>query len=342
MLTKPKKLKKGDTIAIISPSAGLAAIFPHRLNNAIKFLESQGYKTKEFPCTRKNKGWESATAEERAEDVMNAFKDKEIKAIICSIGGNNANKTLRYLDFNKIKENPKILCGYSDISVLHYAIHKKSNLVTFYGPAAMTQFAEFPRPLKYTLEHFNKAITDSAPIGKINPSENWTDEISDWGEKRDLEGPRKLRKNLGYEWLKKGRIEGEIIGGCLPSILHLIKSEYWPDHKNKILFIETPEGEDFTKGESLAEVDAQLCDLRISGIFDEIRGMIVGRPFGYTDEEKEKLKEIIIDNTKGYNFPILYGVDIGHTDPQITIPLGIKVLIDSEKNIFEFLENGVQ
>src|SRR3989344_3230586 len=119
-LIKPRKLIKGDTIAILSPSAGLAAIFPHRLDNAIKFLESEGYKVKEFSCTRKINGWESAPAKERAKDIMEAFLNKEVKTIICTIGGNTINKTLKYLDFGKIKENPKIFCGYSDISVLHY------------------------------------------------------------------------------------------------------------------------------------------------------------------------------------------------------------------------------
>ena len=339
-LIKPKRLERGDTIGIISPSAGLAAIFPHRLDNAVKFLKSQGYKVKEFSCTRKNNGWESAPAKERAKDIMDAFRDKDVKAIICSIGGNNANKTLRYLDFEKIKESPKIFCGYSDISVLHYAIHKKSNLITFYGPVAITQFAEFPKPLDYTLEYFNKALTNPAQIGKIIPSEKWTDEVLDWGEKKDLKQQRNLKENNGFEWLRPGRAEGKIIGGCLHSVLHLIGSDYWPSHKDKILFIETPEGEDYTKGEPLAEVDAQACNLRIFGVFDEIKGLIVGRPFGYTGEEKEKFKEIILDNTKGYNFPILFGVDIGHSDPMITVPLGVKVLIDSEKNLFEFLESG--
>src|SRR3989344_6148887 len=110
-LIKPKRLERGDTIGIISPSAGLAAIFPHRLDNAVKFLKSQGYRTKEFSCTRKNNGWESAPAEERAKDVMNAFTDPEVKAIICEIGGNTINKILKFLDFGKIKENPKIFCG---------------------------------------------------------------------------------------------------------------------------------------------------------------------------------------------------------------------------------------
>ncbi len=176
MLIKPNKLQKGDIIAIISPSAGLGKRYPHRIDNAIKFLESQGYKVKEFPSTRKSSGWESAPAEERAKDIMGAFLDKEVKAIISSIGGTVAIQTLKYLDFEKIKENPKIFCGYSDISNLHYAFLTQANLITFYGPCAMTQFGEYPKPLSYTLEYFNKAVTSEKPIGKIIPSngvKNW-------------------------------------------------------------------------------------------------------------------------------------------------------------------------
>ncbi len=332
-LIKPSLLKEGDTIAIISPSGGLATLVPHRIDNSINFLKSQGYKIKEFSCTRKNNGWESAPAEERAKDIMDAFLDKEVNAIICSIGGNTLNKTLKYLDFSKIAENPKILCGYSDISVLHYAIYKKCNMITFYGPCAMTQFGEFPIPLNYTLDYFNRAIV-TGKIGNVVASPEWTDEVLDWFQKKDLERPRKLIENDGFEWLKKGKAEGKIIGGCLHSLTHLIGTDYWPDHKGKILFIETPEGENFMKGESLAEVDAQLCDLELVGIFKEIKGLVVGRPFGYSSEEKRNFKKIILDNTKDYNFPILYGVDIGHTDPQITIPLGSRTEIDSEKNLF--------
>ncbi len=333
-LIKPKKLEKGETIALISPSAGSASIFPHRIDRAVSFLKKEGYKIKEFNCTRKTNGWESAPAKERAKDIMDAFLDKEVKAIICTIGGNNANKVLEFLDFRAIRENPKIFCGYSDISVLHYAIHKKSGLITFYGPNAMTQFGEYPKPLSYTYEYFKKAVCSDESVGKVLPSKEWTDEILDWSQKKDLKRARALKENMGFEWLKEGEASGQIIGGCLNSLIHLIGTEYWPDHNGKILFIETPEGEDFTKGEPLAEVDAQLCDLKLSEIFNKIKGLIVGRPFGYTDEETKKFKEVILDNTKDYNFPILCGVDIGHTDPQITIPLGEKVILNSKNNEF--------
>ncbi len=337
MLTKPKKLRKGDSIAIISPSAGLAAIFPHRLDNAINFLKFLGYKIKEFPCTRKTNGWESAPAKDRAKDIMDAFTDKKVNAIICSIGGEVANQTLDYLDFEKIRENPKIFCGYSDVSVLHYAIHTKSKLITYYGPCAMTQFGEYPKPLTYTLKYFNKAIVEDN-IGKILPSEEWTDELLDWSQKLDLTRPRKMRKNKGFEWIKEGEAVGEIIGGCISSIVHLRGTEYWPDYKNKIFFWEIPEGQKFDEGEPLSTIDAYLQDLKLTGVFNEISGMIVGRPFRYSDEDTKKLKEKIIERTSSYNFPILFGADIGHTDPQITIPLGAKVILNSWKNNFEILD----
>jgi muramoyltetrapeptide carboxypeptidase len=333
----PQKLKKGDTIAIVSPSGGLAGLVPHRLDNAIKFLKSLGLNIKEYPCTRKTSGWESAPAKERAKDLMAAFTDKDVKGIICSIGGCNANKILKYLNYEEIRANPKAFCGYSDASVIHYALFNVSGLSTYYGPALMTQFGEFPRPLEYTVEHFKKAMLENQDIGKIKPSKEWTDEVLDWFEKKDLERPRRLKCNPGYEWLREGTAKGQIIGGCISSIIHLIGTDYWPNHSGKILFLENPEGEDFTAGEPLSNVDALLADLDNAGIFREIRGLVFGRAFGYSEEERMKLQEIILDNTKDYDFPILYGVDIGHSDPQITIPLGAEVEIDSEENLFEFL-----
>ncbi len=340
-LVKPAKLKPGDTIALISPSAGLPALFPHRLDNAIKFLKSRGYRVKEFSATRKNDGWESAPARERAKNMMDAFLDKEIQAIICTIGGYVANQTLEFLDFAKIRQNPKIFCGYSDISVLHYAFHTQSGLITFYGPAAMTQFGEYPYPLDYTMRYFLRAVASAPAIGTIEPSEKWTEELLDWSKKLDLERPRRLNKNKGFEWLRKGEARGPIIGGCISSLMHLRGTKYWPDHNGKILFWEIPEAQDFTKGEPLSSVDAYVADLQLSGVFNQITGMIVGRPFRYSREDTKKLKEIILTRTEGYTFPILYGVDIGHTDPQITIPLGLKSRMSAKNNTFELLESAV-
>ena len=206
----------------------------------------------------------------------------------------------------------------------------------------MTQMGENPKPLQHTREYFHKAISSGEPIGIVKPSKQWTDELLDWGKKLDLERPRKLVENPGYEWLRKSNAQGPLMGGCITSIMHLRGTEYWPDYKGKILFWEIPEGQDFSKGEPLVCVDAHLADLKLSGVFDQIKGMIVGRPFQYTQDQAQSLRKKILERTEGYKFPILYGADIGHSDPQITVPLGVEARIDSKSDRFEILEAGTR
>jgi muramoyltetrapeptide carboxypeptidase len=339
-LIKPPKLEKGDTIAFIAPASGLAALTLHRLEKGKKFFEELGYKVKIFLTAKKSSGISSDTAENRAKDIMDAFKDKNIKAIISTVGGDTSHQTLEYLVFETIKKNPKILCGYSDITSLHLALYSQIGLVGFYGPAIITQFGESPKPNEFTIQHFFKAVTEI--IGGIKPSKQWTDDKDlDWINKDDLKRDRKYKENKGYEWLKEGKVKGKILGGCLPVILHLAGTKYWPDFKDKILLLETPEGEDYRKGESLANVDSALGDLRNLGVFNQVKGIVFGRGFGYTEKQIKNLKEIILYNTRDHNFPILYNVDIGHTDPMITLPLGVQVELDSNKNKFIVLESAV-
>jgi muramoyltetrapeptide carboxypeptidase len=341
-LIKPKKLEKGDTIALISPSAPLAGLVPHRTKRAIKMLEELGFKVKIGKNALKITGYTAGSPKERAEDINLFFKDKKIKAIMCFIGGNHSNQILKYLDFRLIKKNPKIFIGYSDATVLHFAFYTQCNLVTFYGPAALTQFAENPRIFSYTEEYFKKALMETKPIGKIRPSAYWTHEILDWFKKEDLKRPRKMKKNEGWQWIRKGKAEGPILGGCITSMLHLRGTKYWPDFSNSIFFWEIPErDDDITKGERIENIDSYLTDLELSGVFKKIKGMIVGRFFGYSKQEEKKIIKIIKQRTADYNFPILIGVDIGHTDPMITLPLGVKAKIDSSKNSFEIRESGV-
>jgi len=341
-MIKPKKLKSGDTIAIVAPSASLGALFPHRVQNAVIALTKLGFKVITYPTTEKNLDGNAGTPEERAKDLQNAFENVNVRAIICNIGGITSNQILKHLNFKSIRKNPKIFCGYSDITILHYALAKKASLTTFYGPCAMTQFGEYPKPLSYTVEYFLKSLTKSEPIGEVLPSEEWTDEVLDWKQKLDLTRPRKLKFNDdAHIWIKKGNAKGKIIGGCLYSLLQLKSTKYDLDYKDKILFIETPEGQDFSKGETLSYVDSQITDLTNADIFDKIKGLIVGRGFGYTKEEREKFKQIVEKHTNDYNFPVLFNVNIGHTDPIITLPINIEVTLDSDKNKFVIEEAGV-
>ncbi len=340
-LIKPKKLLQGDTIGVIAPSAGNANIFPHRIESAVKSLERLGYKVKFATHSLERNGHTSSDPEKRANDIHDMFKDNEVSAIICTIGGDHSNQLLKYLDFEIIKNNPKIFIGFSDISVLHYAFIKNANLQTFYGPCLMTQFGEYPDILSYTLEYFNKAVTSSNPIGNIIPSEEWTSEILDWTMKKDLERPRKLVRSDGYEWLKQGSASGSIIGGCVPSINHLAGTEYWIDPINSIFFIDIPEGYEFGKGLPIHSLDAYLSDLDNLGVFESISGLIIGRPYNYSLEEYNALKKIILYYTKKYDYPILLNVNIGHSDPIITLPLGVNVTMDSRQNKFIINELSV-
>lgn len=341
-LLKASHLEKGDMVGLISPSAPMAGLVPHRVEKAVNALEEMGLRTRITQNALKITDYTAGSPKERADDINDCFKDKNIKAIISFIGGNHSNQTLKYIDFNLVKENPKIFLGYSDATVLHFAFLTQASLVTFYGPAALTQFAENPQILSYTREYLEKTLFASNEKITIQPSMEWTDEILDWFEKEDLKRPRTMKKNNGWQWLKKGAAEGPILGGCISSMLHLMGTKYWPDFSGAILFWEIPESSaDFTKGRSLEDIDAYLTDLELSGVFKQIKGMIIGRAFGYTDEQIVKLVELIKQRTSDYAFPILYNVDIGHTDPMITVPLGINAKIDSEGNTFDFIEKGI-
>ncbi len=338
-MIKPSTLKKGDTIGLISPSSPMAAKVTHRVEKGIATLEEMGFKVRVAPDALKATAHTAGTPEERASDLHELFRDPSVKAIISFIGGFHSNQVLKYLDFELIKNNPKIFMGYSDITVLHWAMHTKADLVTFYGPALITQFGENPTILPYTKEYFEKAVMSGEPIGKIEPSKEWTDEVLNWFEKKDLERPRRLKENPGFEWLKEGKAEGKIFGGCITSLLHLRGTEYWPNFEDTLFFWELPESSaSFIKGEPVARIDTHLTDLELSGVFKKIKGMIIGRPLGYSNEESDELKKIILARTKDYNFPILYGIDTGHSDPIMTIPLGVKTIIDSAQNKFEIIE----
>lgn len=331
----PPRLAGGDTIGVISPSSGLAACVPHRLDRGLRFLQERGYRIREFPTTRSQYRWESAPADRRSQDVMDAFTAPEVNAVICTIGGETAVKILEHLDYEKIRRNPKIFCGYSDASVIHYAIYARAGVTTYYGPAILPQFGEYPEPLEYTVDHFFKAVCTES-VGKVVPSTEWTEETLNWFCRQDLTRPRVMKRNQGPTWLRGGRSSGPVLGGCLNSIVHLLGTYFWPDHRGHILFLEIAEGSGYDAPTPLSEVDALFGHLRLAGVLAQAKGLIVGRAFKYSDDDIALLKELVVEHAGEYGYPVLYGADIGHTDPMITIPLGSRCRLDSEANWLSF------
>jgi len=335
-MTKPPRLKPGDTIGIVSPSWGGAGRFPHRTNAGIRQLEALGFTIRLAPCALHQNGFVSDTPENRAGDIHLMFADPEVKGIIAAIGGDHSCHLLPLLNFDLIRENPKVFIGYSDITVLNVAIWQQTGLVTFNGPALLTDFAEYPHIPEYTEEYFRKAVTSADPAGEIQPSTCWTEEFLDWGTQQDRRRPRQWLPSPGWTWLKTGHAEGRLLGGCIESLQHLRGTPFWPDWEDTILFIET--SEDHPPPET---VDGILMDYQNMGIFDKLRGMLVGRPMRYTEQDKQSLRQVILERTASFEFPVITDMDFGHTSPQLTLPLGCRAEIDSTAQQFTLLEAAV-
>lgn len=336
----PRALRKGDTIGIAAPSSGLAELFPHRVEKGISMLEEMGFKVKVASHALNRNGWVSASAEKRASDLHDLFKDQEVIAIMATIGGNHANQILKHLDFDLISANPKIFIGYSDITVLHAALMQKAGLRTFYGPCLISELGEYPSILSYTGDWFTKTLTSVEAIGPIAAPEKWTDEFLDWFAKSDLTRPRSMVPHEGYEWWREGSAEGSLWGGALVSLNHLAGTEYWVDTCGSIFFLDIPEG---GPGEKLglSDVDALLADLDNLDVFNNISGLVIGRPYRYTKSDDQNLREVIEKYVAGKRYPILYNAPIGHTSPIITVPLGAKASLDSSQDLFSINEAGV-
>ena len=332
----PPKLNPGDTIGIVSPSWGGPGVFPHRLQTGIRALERLGYKVITAPHALNNNGFVSDTPAHRTADIHGLFGDPQVKMILASIGGDHSCHLLPLLDFDLIRHNPKIFMGFSDITVLNVAIWQQTGLVTFNGPALMTDFAEFPDMLDYTRAHFLKSVTQAAPSGEIQPAQHWTEEFLDWGTRQDQQRPRKLEPSPGWTWLKPGISEGILVGGCIESLQHLRGTRFWPDWQDTILFFETSE-----EKPSPETVDGILMDYQNMGVFERLRGLLVGRPMSYSEEEKQRLRERILERTAGYDFPVITDIDFGHTAPQMTLPLGCRAQIDSARRKFAILDPAV-
>ncbi len=288
----PPRLKPGDVVGIVSPSWGGAGRYPHRVQLGVRQLEALGFRVRLAPHALSSLSFVSDTPEHRAEDIHTLFADPEVHAILAAIGGDHSCHLLPLLDFDLIRRNPKIFIGFSDITVLNVAIWQQTGLTTFNGPALLTDFAEYPHMLDYTREYFLKTLTAAAPVGEIRPSEDWTEEFQEWGAQKDLERPRQMQPAGGWTWLKAGFGEGRLVGGCIESLQHLRGTRFWPDWHDAILFFETSE-----EAPSPEEVDGILMDYQNMGVFEQLRGMLVGRPMRYSDEDKHRLRERILERT---------------------------------------------
>jgi muramoyltetrapeptide carboxypeptidase len=291
------KLNYGDTIGVVGVSNSLA--LNDRYNdfmNAKQFLENKGFKIKFGKYIEEDYYGSCGTREQKAEDFMNMFLNDEVKAIICLEGGQTSNTFIDLLDYEEIKNHPKILVGYSDITVLLQAIYNKTGLITFSGP----DFISFGFQ---NAEEQYKIFEDAFIDNKLDKFNNGNKQV-----------------------IRSGNTSGKIIGTNLGCMMYLFGTEYLPNMNNSVLFIESYKT-------SPNECQRRFAHLKQYGIFDKINGIVVG--YNY-DLQKNgniypQMEDILLEYTKEYNFPIIKCNDFGHKIVNSIIPIGTNVKIENNK-----------
>lgn len=340
-LVKPARLRQGARIGVISPSAPAAGLFPKRTARGVAALRSLGFEVVVPKAALTITDHTAGDAGDRAQLIEDLFADESIDCILSAIGGNHSNQLLRHLDFASISSAPKPLVGYSDLTVLQLAIYSQCRMTTFYGPALLPQFAEYPEPHRYTVDSFIRMVTDpSAPQLIVGASE-WTDEFVDWRSSESDKLARKMKPTRGWQTLYPGVASGLLIGGCLTSLMHLRGTPYWPPLEGCILFLETPEGSLPGRGRSVADVDACLTDLELTGAFETVSGLLIGRPYGYHESEHRWLHGRLRGIAEAARLPTIADLDFGHTDPVMTLPIGCQASIDADRCELRILEGAV-
>jgi muramoyltetrapeptide carboxypeptidase len=326
-----KPLRHGDRIGIVSPSSFAAGLFSERFDRGIRQLTELGFEVIVGRNAREIGEYAAGAPEYRAADLNDFFGDQSINAVICAIGGEHSCEIIEFLDFDLISKNPKPLVGYSDISVLLLAIWKVAGFPTFYGPTLMTEFSEVGGMREFSREAFLQSLTTSHPLGVLPASEIIVNEFVSWESDEELTKVRSTVTSDRYEFIRAGNAEGVLICVCIEALNHLKGTRYLPSFENSILFVETASDQP-----NIPYLAAQLSDFENMGIFECINGMVFGKK-GWKEEGISRVKELLLNKTQKYSFPIVYGADFGHISPILTLPIGCEVRLSYENETIEIL-----
>jgi len=306
-IIKPPALQKGDTVAITSPAG---AIWDEALVEKFSgTLKALGFKVKLGQTLKEKYGYFAGKDEVRAKELNGFFADKEVKAIFSAKGGWGCARLLDKLDYDVIGKNPKIIMGFSDITSLLVAIYSKTGLVTFHGPVGNSGWNDF------SVDYIKRVLMKKECVAYAYPA-------------ADDDKPYTLNP---------GRASGQLVGGNLTVLAGIMGSDYLPDWKGKILFLEEVEEEPYS-------VDRMLTQLRLAGVLKSISGFAFGKCADCVAEEPAKaflLKEVLEQHIKPLGIPAFYGAMIGHIENKYTIPLGIQAEIDAGKGTIKLLECAV-
>lgn len=340
-MIKPCRIKRGDKVAVVSLSNGSLGKpeFAHKFQIAKQRLKDLfGVELVATKNALKDPDFVYAHPELRAQDLMDAFKDKSIKAIFSATGGEDSIRILPYVDLDVIRQNPKIFTGYSDTTVTHF-IMQKAGVMSYYGASLMGEIAEYVKINDYTFEAVDKMLVHPTERFEIKNAgvESFAKDIVWWGENNINVARKTYPDTKGYEVLQgSGKVRGRLIGGCMDVFVMLMPTKVWPslaEFKNKILCLEPCDiGEDY--------FTYILRALAAQGVFKQIRAIMFGKPQHEQmyEKYKELLKKVIAEEEGLKDLPIIYNVNFGHAYPITLLPLGAMCEIDLDGKQITLIE----
>jgi muramoyltetrapeptide carboxypeptidase len=312
---KPSRLKIGDTVGLISPAGYIER---KDIEDIKAVLAELGLKVKLGNNLLKRYGYLAGTDRDRAIDINMMFADSSVQAIIPMKGGWGCNRVLPFLDYSIIRSNPKIIMGLSDITSLLIAIHSKTGLVTFHGPTGQSSWNPF------TVNYVKRTLFQ--------------------GEVFTLRNTRDNNSNYPISTINPGKVQGKLMGGNLSVLTAMLGSDYLPNWKQTILFVEEV-------GEEVYRVDRMLTQLKLAGVLDQIAGFVFGQCTNcdkITNENSKKdgessltLAQVLNDHIQPLRIPAWSGAMIGHIKNKYVLPVGTNVEIDASKGTIQGLESVV-
>lgn len=301
---KPERISRGDTIGLVSPASVLSDRSAY--GKIAAKLRSMGYRIREGEHARRRHGNFAGTDTERASDLMSMFRDPDISAIMAYRGGWGSGRILDHLDYEVIRSHPKALVGFSDITALLLGIYARTGLITFHGPVGKSKWTSF------TTESFRKALHGTGPY--------------------TMKGSKRF-----HHPIRDGRAKGRLLGGNLSVLTSLIGSEYLPDFRNAILFVEDV-------GEGYYRIDRMMTQLALCGILDEINGFIFGTCTDCSRDSPQAhgLNQVLDHHIGSRNIPAFSGFSFGHVDDTLTLPVGLPARMDAGAGSLDILETPVR
>ena len=321
----PPALKPRDTIGVVCTSYPYAVKLKKQYARGLHELERLGYRVKLGKHTERSAGLVNASARERAQDLHAMFLDPEVRAIILINGGTLASEVLDELDYDLIARHPTILIGYSDVTAILLGITARTGMPTFHGPMLIPQFGEFPHVQPYTLKSFTDATTSTDGY-TITASDAWTDEFLDSTKGEDSHS-RTMRTNPGWTVARHGTVHGKVVCGNLRIICSLLGTPYAPSFDGAILILED-------LGIKTDELKRNLIHLAQAGVLRSVRAIAWGRLLRVEPKDGVSVEDVVREVVG--DIPLVYGLDVGHTDPVATITNGVEATLDTQAKTIRF------